>query len=69
MSPSEFLHGFGLVCATALGAAAVSFGLRAGIELANWAFGPFNIRINRGDMNIVIHLDESGAASKGSGKP
>lgn len=51
---TEFLQGIGLVCATWLGAAAVALGLRAGLEAANWAFGPFTINIKRGDLNVFV---------------
>ena len=44
---SEILHGLGLLCATVLGATAVTFGLRAGVELAHLVFGPFNITIKK----------------------
>ncbi len=43
---NEFLHGLGLVCATMLAAAAVTFGVRAGLEFAHWVFGPFTIGVN-----------------------
>lgn len=65
---SEFLHGIGLVCATALGAAAVTFGLRAGIEAAHWAFGPFTINIKRGDINIIVR-DSAADGNQSEEKP
>lgn len=51
---TEFLHNVGLLCATVLGAAGVSFGLYAGFMAATWAFGPININIKRGPIEVNV---------------
>ena len=50
---TDFLHNLGLVCATALGAGAITFGIRAGLELGHWVFGAFKINLNVPQINIV----------------
>lgn len=59
---SEFLNGIGLLCATVLAATAVTFGIRAGLELGHWVFGPFNINVNRGDQNIFVRGDNAASS-------
>ena len=55
----EFFHNVGMVCATVLAAAAVTFGIRAGLEFAHWVFGPFKINVNGKQTYIVVHGDDA----------
>ena len=50
---TEFLNGLGLLCATVVGAAGVSFGLYAGFQAAVLAFGPINVKLNIGHVHVT----------------
>lgn len=49
----EFLNGLGMLSATIVGAAGVSFGLCAGVHLAYFVFGPLKVGVNVSTINVV----------------